>query len=42
MEKLTIHRLIAFDRIIYTENLAIVTGAEVVKPERNTEIAGKL
>jgi len=35
----------SFDRIIdkitYTENLAIVMGTEVVKPERNTANSGK-
>jgi hypothetical protein len=35
----------SFDRIIdkitYTENLAVVMGTEVVKPERNTENSGK-
>jgi hypothetical protein len=36
----------SFDRIIdkitYTENLAVVMGTEVVKPERNTENSGKI
>jgi hypothetical protein len=36
----------SFDRIIdkitYTENVAVVMGTEVVKPERNTENSGKV